>query len=398
MRKVRPESRRWIAPKILKSPYRLPIDPSVDFVPFVPLPDPKRCAWAILCPSGCDTELIIPPDHAGQWVECPTCGFRFLGPHPAQPKMVAEARAMAARAAAREAEMAGRLAALAKAGPAPAPPVAAKSPLPAGAEEIPLAELTPEQAHVMGLLEMLAEASRDVPKLPPPPKKRRAVAKAKPLPKPLAHQEAKAASVLEELEKSPRRPPAGPPRQVIPEPPRRAAAPVELPPGELTPQETMAIDALEALAEATIPARKAPAPAKAPAPPRPLAPDEPAAAKPAVPPKSPVTPRPAPNRAAQRLGLGAPPRRKKARVARRPSRAAVRAAAPPASLAAARVDHNDLVLTWGVSLAIAAAIVGTTVACGLYDLALLGGAVFVGLPVIRTVAALRGRRDDGLPY
>jgi hypothetical protein len=390
MRKVRRESRRWIAPQVLKSPYRLPIDPAVDFVPFVPLPDPKRSAWAILCPSGCDTELIILPDHAGQWVECPTCGFRFLGPHPAQPRMVAEARARAARAAAKEAETAGRLAALSKTGAQPASS-AAKAPAPPEPEEVPLAELAPEQARVMGLLEMLVEESRDVPRLSLPPKMRRAVAKAKPAPKPLAQQDAKAASVLEELEKLPRRPPARPPR-VIPEPPRRAAAPVELPPGELTPQETMAIDALEALAEATLPARKAPAPL------RPLASSKPLAAKPAAPLKPPVTPRPAPNRAAQRLALGARPRRKRARVAGRPSRALARTAAPAASLAPARVNHNDLVLTWGVSLAIAAAIVGTTVACGLYDLALLGGAVFMGLPVIRTVAALRRRRDDGLPY
>ena len=49
-------------------------------------------------------------------------------------------------------------------------------------------------------------------------------------------------------------------------------------------------------------------------------------------------------------------------------------------------------------LIVAAAIVATGVACQLSDLALLGGIVFVGLPVVRTVRALTRRRDDGLPY
>ena len=380
MRKVRPESRRWIAPQVLKSPYRLPIDPSVDFVPFVPLPDPQKSAWAILCPAGCMTELIILPEYAGQWVECPTCGFRLLGPHPAQPTIVAEARARAARAAAMDAETASLLAALAGAEPPPEPP-------PAEPEELPFAELVPEQAQVMSVLEMLVKESREAPIPPPAGKARRTVANVTLVPRDPAKQEAKAASALEELGKRSQWPDGRHP--VVPEPPRRAAPPVEPRPGDLTPQETVAIDALEALAEATIPAQKIPAQAKPAAPPQPLAPE-----KPAAPAKSPMAAKPPPDRAAQRLALGAPPRSKKVQVANRPARAA----AHTVSSALARANHRDLVLTWAVSLAIAAAIVGTTVACELYDLALLGGAVFVGLPVVRTVIALRRRRDDGLPY
>jgi hypothetical protein len=402
MRKVRPESRRWIAPQVLGSPFRLPVDPSFAFVPFVPLPDPKNSAWAILCPTGCTTELIILPEHAGQWLECPTCGFCFLGPHPAQPKMVAEARARAARTAAEQSKMAGVLEALAKVDPEPEPPPVARSEKPAARqpqtqpkpsvgslppvepEELPFAELVPEQSQMLDVLEMLAAASREAARPPLPSGPRRIVAKARPAPKSLAKQEAKAAGALEELKKKCHRPDSR--HVVIPEPPRRAATPEHAGPGDLTPEETVAIDALEVLAEATIPARKAP--------PQPVAPPVAgpvAAARPAAPKK-------APSHAAQRLALGAPPRRKKTQVVKRPVGAAARGATRAISPARARGGRGDLVMTWVVSLVIAVAIVVTGVACGLYDLALLGAIVFVGLPVARTVMDLKQRSGNKLPY
>ena len=377
MRKVRPESRRWAAPQALGSPLRLSVDSLLDAVPFVPLPDPKKSAWAILCPTGCRTELIILPEYAGQWVECPTCKFRFLGPHPAQPQMVAEARAKAARAAAADEEMAGLLASLAKVELPPEPPAAAKPDKPKAAkppakpaakarppakrEELPIAELVSEQVQVLGVLEMLAAASQEASKPPAAP---------------LAQQELKAASALEKLEKTTPRPGVSHPG--FPEPPCRAAPPADLAPGDLTPEETGALDALEALAEATIPARKAQAPA--------------AAAGPTAAPK-PAVAKKAPSRAAQRLGLGAAPRRKKIQVTKRPARVAVHAVSP----APVRPGHGDLVLTWVVSMAISAAIVGTAFGCGLPDLA-MGTIPFVGLAAIRTWKSFQRRTNDGLPY
>jgi len=396
IRKVRPESRRWIASQVLGSPFRLPIDPSSAFVPFVPLPDTQRSAWAILCPAGCTTDLIILLEYAGQWVECPTCGFRFLGPHPAQPKMVAEARARAARVAAEGAKMAGVLAALAKVDPQPEPPVAAKPDRPKAAkpqakfpgkspplpesDELRFAEPVSGQAQVMDVLEMLAAASREAATPPPAAKRSRIMLKARPVPKPPAQQEAKAASALDELEKKCRRPAGRQP--VVPEPPRRASLPSEPAPGDLTPEETLAIDALEALAEATIPARKAPAPAAAATP---AAAARPAAAKKSL------------SRVALRLDMSAPRRRKKSPVTKRPARGAMRTAAHAISPAHARGGHGDLVLAWVVSLAIAAAIVATAFGCGLPDLA-LGAVPFVGLAVIRTWKALQRNRDDGMSY
>jgi hypothetical protein len=366
-------------------------------VPFVPLPDTQRSAWAILCPTGCTTDLIILPEHAGQWVECPTCGFRFLGPHPAQPKMVAEARARTARVAAEEAKMAGALAALAKVDPQPEPPVtakpdkpkaaakpqakpAAKPPAPAKADELPLAEPVSEQVQVMDVMKLLAAAGREAATPPPAARQPRIILKARPAPKTPAQQDAKAASALEELEKKCHRP--GDQIPAVPEPPRRASAPAEPAPGDLTPEETLAIDALEALAEATIPARKAPVPAAAAIPA--------AAARPAAAKKS-------PGRVALRLDMGAPRRRKKSPVTKRPARGAMRTAAHAISPARVRAVHDDLVLTWVVSLAIAAAIVATAFGCGLPDLA-LGAVPFVGLAVIRTWTSLQRRTNDGLPY
>lgn len=41
----------------------------------------ERRVWAFLCPSPlCDTELIVFPEQAGQWVQCPTCGLQLRAP------------------------------------------------------------------------------------------------------------------------------------------------------------------------------------------------------------------------------------------------------------------------------------------------------------------------------
>jgi hypothetical protein len=317
--------------------------------------------------------------------------------------MVAEARARAARVAAEGAKMAGVLAALAKVDPQPEPPVAAKPDKPKAAkpqaklpgkspplpesDEFRFAEPVSGQAQVMDVLEMLAAASREAATPPPAAKRPRIMFKARPVPKSPAQQEAKAASALDELEKKCHRPAGRQP--VVPEPPRRATPPAEPAPGDLTPEETLAIDALEALAEATIPARKAPAPAAAATPAA-------AAATPAAAAR-PVAAKKSPSRVALRLDMGAPRRRKKSPVTKRPARGAMRTAARAISPARARAVHGDLVLTWAVSLAIAAAIVATAFGCGLPDLA-LGAVPFVGLAVIRTWTSLQRRTNDGLPY
>ncbi len=45
-------------------------------------PSGAKQVWAFLCPGPmCDTELIVPPEQAGQWVECPTCGCQMRAPH-----------------------------------------------------------------------------------------------------------------------------------------------------------------------------------------------------------------------------------------------------------------------------------------------------------------------------
>ncbi|KPK45493.1 MAG: hypothetical protein AMK72_10935, partial [Planctomycetes bacterium SM23_25] len=37
--------------------------------------------WAFLCPNPlCDTELVVFPDHSGERVRCPSCGFEFMAP------------------------------------------------------------------------------------------------------------------------------------------------------------------------------------------------------------------------------------------------------------------------------------------------------------------------------
>jgi len=45
--------------------------------------DRRKKACLFLCPNPtCDTELVVLPEQAGQSVECPTCGFRFVAPEP----------------------------------------------------------------------------------------------------------------------------------------------------------------------------------------------------------------------------------------------------------------------------------------------------------------------------
>ena len=50
----------------------------------VPPPPPHTGAqrvWAFMCPNpACDTELVVFPDHSGERVQCPTCGFEFTAP------------------------------------------------------------------------------------------------------------------------------------------------------------------------------------------------------------------------------------------------------------------------------------------------------------------------------
>jgi hypothetical protein len=50
----------------------------------VPSPEPRsgpQRVWAFLCPNPiCGTELVIFPEHSGQTVACPTCGWEFVAP------------------------------------------------------------------------------------------------------------------------------------------------------------------------------------------------------------------------------------------------------------------------------------------------------------------------------
>lgn len=47
--------------------------------------------WAFLCPNPlCDTELVVFPDHSGELVQCPTCGFEFTAPRVVPIQIVAE--------------------------------------------------------------------------------------------------------------------------------------------------------------------------------------------------------------------------------------------------------------------------------------------------------------------
>ena len=401
MRTVRPESRRYLPARGPDGLSRLAVDPLSSVVPFVPLPGPKN-AWAIVCPAGCDTELIILPEYAGAWVECPTCGFRFLGPHPAQPQMVAKARAAAAQAAAEEKRMAGALAALARPSPEPPGPAspAPKERPPAAEKQPPPRDLAQDQSKAQAALEVLEKASRAAAPASPAPKSRRQIiadvkattkrsvpTKAQPgriepaapgekaPDQELTPEESKALGALEVLAKAKGGP--GGARK-----PRSAALPVAeqgAAPAELGPDESRALDALVMLAMTNQTASAASPGALA------------AKSKKA-----------ANRRARQRLDIEPKARAKHAVAGRRPARARpvedstgrVTAGAPGA--ASRLAGRGDLILTWVVSLVIAAGIIVAAFASGLPDLA-LGSVVFIGLAVVRTWVAFRPPKDD-LPF
>ncbi|MBE3123965.1 MAG: IBR domain-containing protein, partial [Planctomycetes bacterium] len=112
MRSLRPETRWRYVPKgwdpsCLWPNGRPPISP--------PDADEPQAAWIFPCPNpGCESELVILPEQAGFWVECPDCGLRFCCPRPASPEVVAKAKAMRP-APPQETKAAGALEALAKA-------------------------------------------------------------------------------------------------------------------------------------------------------------------------------------------------------------------------------------------------------------------------------------------
>ena len=91
-------------------------------------------ALAVMCPNPtCDTELVIPPDAVGAWVECPTCGLQFQAPSPGSPEIVTPGDLAAATAradSAADARAADALAALVgrpEPGPPEVAPVAVES-------------------------------------------------------------------------------------------------------------------------------------------------------------------------------------------------------------------------------------------------------------------------------
>ncbi len=61
--------------------------------PAAPSPPPigGQRVWAFMCPNPlCDTELVVFPDHSGELVQCPTCGFEFAAPRVVPMQIVAE--------------------------------------------------------------------------------------------------------------------------------------------------------------------------------------------------------------------------------------------------------------------------------------------------------------------
>jgi hypothetical protein len=401
-------------------------------VPFVPLPGPKN-AWAIVCPAGCDTELIILPEYAGAWVECPTCGFRFLGPHPAQPQLVAKARAAAAQAAAKEKRMAGALAAMAQPSPEPpgsaspapkVPPAAACPPRPGrrAEKQPPPQDLAPEQSRAQAAREVLEKARcAAAPASPAPKSRRQIIADVKATTKRALPTKAQPAGAAKAIPGPARRPsrPESPPAAAPP------ASKEKTPDQELTPEESKALGALEVLAKANggpAGARKPRSAALPVAEPvrAELAPEESraldalamlamtnqtaSAASPAAP--AATSKKAAGRRARQRLDLE-PKAPVRAVAGRRPARARpvedstgrVAAGAPGAASGLARLPaggqagRGDLILTWVVSLVIAAGIIVAAFACGLPDLA-LGSVVFIGLAVLRTWVAFRSPKED----
>ncbi|MBM4017651.1 MAG: hypothetical protein FJ288_04870 [Planctomycetes bacterium] len=377
MRVVRPDSRRYLKAHGPGDVHRPGLDALAPMVPFVPLPGPQA-AWAIMCPGGCDTELIILPDYTGAWVECPTCGFRFLGPHPAQPHLVELARAAAARAAAEERQTAGALAALARPSPGPSPSPALSPAPPAAAVAAengpPSQDLTPDQSKALAALEAIEKASRAAGPSPAAPRTRRQIVA---YVKPAAAEPVRGAGersppfIHGGLNKAAAAPPkampsaARLPARRLPAPPPAAPPAAESAPDarDLTPQESEALGALEAMA------RNRAATAREPTVNR---------------------------RLRERMDLG--PRAGRSRAARSKKRGSAAggpwaATGSRAATAAHRVSRGDLILTWAVSLTIAAGIIAAALACGLPDIA-LGAVVFVGLAVVRTWVALMPPKDD----
>ena len=115
--RLRPDTRwRYVPPgwdpKCLQAPG----------LPKPPEPAGPPAAWVFPCPNpGCDTELVILPEHAGVWVECPTCGLRFVCPRAASASTVAKAQAQiqAARPAPQESKAVGALESLSRANRTP---------------------------------------------------------------------------------------------------------------------------------------------------------------------------------------------------------------------------------------------------------------------------------------
>jgi hypothetical protein len=430
MRTVRSESRRYLPARGPDGLSRPALDALSAVVPFVPLPGPRN-AWAIVCPAGCDTELIILPEYAGAWVECPTCGFRFLGPHPAQPQLVAKARAAAAQAAAEEKRMAGALAALAQPSPEPPGPAgpAPKEPPPAAEKQPPPQDLAPDQSKAQAALEVLAAATRAAaPAWPAPKSRRQIIVDVKATIKRAAPTTAKPAGAAKAIPR-----PAHRPSRPESPPPAWAGRREKMPDQELTPEESKALGAMEVLAKANGGVAQATRPGGARKPrsaalpaaeqgaaPAELGPDESraldalamramtnqtaSAASPEAP--TATSKEAAGRRARQRLNLE-PRAPVRAVAGRRPARACpvedstgrVAAGAPGAASGLARLPaggqagRGDLVLTWVVSLVIAAAIIVAAFASGLPDLA-LGSVVFIGLAAVRTWAAFRPPRDE----
>jgi hypothetical protein len=128
--------------------------------------------WAIVCPSStCDTELIIYPEHAGETVECPTCGFRFMAPRvvpmqmmPDDPSAAASPRAFAYRVP--------QPGALGAGGAASRPPTAADLPPKVSAAASALAALSRLARTPGAKLAPVPAPTASVPRFDPGPRRR----------------------------------------------------------------------------------------------------------------------------------------------------------------------------------------------------------------------------------
>ncbi len=146
MRSLQPEKRWRPFPQAAPAAR---MRPAAFQAPVLPPPDAEgpRAAWAFACPNPfCDTELVVPPEQAGLWVECPECGLRFLLPL----RVAAAAAKRAEKKSAPKAEA--------------WPETPAKSVPPPAAKE----------SRTLGALEALAQASRAPGSAPAPAGIRRA--------------------------------------------------------------------------------------------------------------------------------------------------------------------------------------------------------------------------------